>query len=75
MKESNRYYRSSFDMMRSRGWTVVPYLFKDNSVELEWCRSNEIGDFYYVSECNKSNWSFAFSNPISAENFKRRFQL
>ncbi len=75
MKETSKYYRSSFYKMKERGWTVIPWdPGQPNQVEvLEWLRDNGDGQFYYSAEINKLNFSIVIEKPEDAEKFKKHF--
>ena len=75
MNETSRYYRSSFDRMRQRGWTVIPWQSgQPNQAQvLDWLRTNGTGEFYYSAESNKHNWSIVIKEPTDATLFKQHF--
>lgn len=77
MKETNRYYRSSFGQMRKRGWTVIPWESgQSNQAQvLDWLRSNGDGEFYYSAETNKLNFSIVIRDANDADRFKQHFGL
>lgn len=76
MKETSRYYRSSFAKMQERGWTVIPWASgQANQAEvLDWLRANGTGEFYYSAESNKLNFSIVIKEPNDAEIFKQHFK-
>lgn len=75
MKETGRYYRSSFGQMRERGWTVIPWESgqPDQAQVLDWLRKNGSGEFYYSAEANKLNFSIVIKDPTDAMTFKEHF--
>jgi hypothetical protein len=75
MKETHRYYRSSFTKMLERGWTVIPWQSgQPNQAQvLDWLRTNGTGEFYYSAEANKLNWSIVIKEPTDATLFKQHF--
>lgn len=75
MNETNRYYRSSFERMRERGWTVIPWPSgQPNQAQvLDWLRKNGTGEFYYSAEANKLNFSIVIKDPNDAIMFKQNF--
>lgn len=75
MKETSRYYRSSFSKMRERGWTIIPWASgQSNQAQvLDWLRKNGTGEFYYSAESNKLNFSIVIKEPNDAIMFKQHF--
>jgi hypothetical protein len=75
MKETTRYFRSTFDKMRQRGWTVIPWEpGQSNQAQvLDWLRSNGDGEFYYSAEANKFNFSIVIKDANDADRFKQHF--
>lgn len=75
MKETSRYYRSSFTKMQERGWTVIPWESgQPNQAQvLDWLRTNGSGDFYYSAEANKLNFSIVIKEPTDVALFRQHF--
>ena len=75
MKETSRYYRSSFAKMRERGWTIIPWPpGQPNQAQvLDWFRTNGAGEFYYSAEANKLNFSIVIKDSTDANLFKQHF--
>ena len=75
MKETSRYYRSTFDKMKERGWTIIPWEHgQANQVQvLDWLNSNGNGEYYYSAEANKLNWSIVIKDANDADRFKEHF--
>ena len=75
MKETGRYYRSSFGQMRERGWTVIPWESgQPNQAQvLDWLRKNGLGEFYYSAEANKLNFSIVIKDATDAMMFRQHF--
>ena len=75
MKETGRYYRSSFGQMQERGWTVIPWESgQSNQAQvLDWLRKNGSGEFYYSAEANKLNFSIVIKDATDAMTFRQHF--
>ena len=75
MKETWRYYRSSFAKMQERGWTIIPWPSgQPNQAQvLDWLRTNGTGEFYYSAEANKLDFSIVIKDSTDANLFKQHF--
>ena len=72
MKEAHHYYRSSFERMRERGWTVIPWQpgHVDQAEVLDWLRSNGEGRFYYSGDIfNRLLWAIVIERAEDATMF------
>ncbi len=75
MKETSRYFMSKFDKMRERGWTVIPWPVgqANQGQVMDWLRTNGTGEFYYIAEANRNNWSIVIKDPADVVIFKQHF--